>query len=173
MRSIKTSRALGLLLDYILWYVLMYVMILVYFFVIERHTAFSDNLTGYAEIFSSIMKTPSFLLIYFAGLVTYEILIPLCFGGQSLSKKILKIEMEPFTFTGVLVRGFLKLIIINPCGVVSYIVATMMAGSAAIISDGLWIVLLLDGVLVLMNKRALHDMLTKTTIREKSEGRSS
>lgn len=170
MRSIKTTRAIGFVIDYVIWYLLMYVMILVYFFLVEKHTAFSGDISAYGEIFTQIMGKQSFLLIYIGALLIYELLIPLCFGGQSISKKILKTEIVPFRVSTVLVRGLLKLIIINPCGVVSYLIASLIGGSAAIISDGLWIILFINVVLVLMNKSTLYDLVNKTSVQYKLVG---
>jgi hypothetical protein len=116
------------------------------------------------------MGKQSFLLIYIGALLVYELLIPLCSGGQSISKKILKTEIVPFRVSTVLVRGLLKLIIINPCGVVSYLIASLIGGSAAIISDGLWIILFINVVLVLMNKSTLYDLVNKTSIQYKLVG---
>ncbi|MDF9823856.1 putative RDD family membrane protein YckC [Breznakia sp. PF5-3] len=167
MENTKTTRALGFLIDYVIWYLLMYIMILFYFFVIEKHTAFSGNLQGYADIFAQIMKQPSFILIYGISLILYEICIPLLFGGQTISKRILKTEIVPFTVKNIVIRGFIKLCIINPCGVVSYLLALVIAGNSSLISDGLWILLFIDIVFILLGKSALHDIATKTTVNKK------
>ena len=170
MRSIKATRAIGFAIDYAIWYFLMYIMILVYFFLIEKQTAFSGNISAYGVIFTQIMSKSSFLLIYMGALLIYELLIPLCFGGQSITKKILKTEIVPFHVTTILGRGLLKLIIINPCGVISYLFASLIGGSAAIISDGLWILLFINVILLLRGKSLMYDLANKTTVQYKLVG---
>lgn len=164
MKNIKTTRAFGFAIDYIIWYLLMYVMILFYFFIVLKEQPFSGDLEGYAEVFERIMKRESFVLIYLLGLIVYEIAIPLLMGGQSISKKILKTEINPFTVLGVTIRGLVKIIIINPCGVISFLLALAVGGNASILADALWVVLILNVVLVLMGKPSLQDLASKTTV---------
>lgn len=171
MKNIKTTRAIGFVIDYAFWYFLMYIMILFYFFFVEKQTAFSGNIGAYGAIFTNIMTQSSFLIIYICSLLVYELLIPLCFGGQTISKMILKTEIVPFQVSKILIRGVLKLIIVNPCAVISYLLATLIGGNAAIISDVLWVILFLNVVLLFMGKPMLYDMLNKTTVQFKNGGK--
>ncbi|MFV0381036.1 MAG: hypothetical protein ACK5KR_02205 [Breznakia sp.] len=164
MKNIKMTRSLGFLIDYAIWYLLMYIMILIYFFGIEKYMAFSGNLSAYGDLFANIMSKPSFLFLYIGVLFIYEVCIPIFFGGKTISKKILKTKMVPFHVSSLFIRGGLKLLIINPCGVVSYVLANMIGGSAALIADGLWLLLIVNIVLALLGKSTMYDFVAKTNI---------
>lgn len=165
MQTSKYLRFWSLFIDMIVYYVIMYVMILVDFLFISRFTPTAGDLTAYADQFKIIMHRPGFILVFIGLVVLYEVLMPLLNGGQTLSKKIMKLKVEPYSFGKLLVRALIKIFFVNPSGVVSFslvaFIAPQFGGIVANLFTGL---LILSAVLLFTKDWTLQDSVTKTSV---------
>ena len=164
-KSINGARAWGLIVDYAMWYLLQVVMLLFAFLVVYKKSAIAGDMQAYRTHFDEIMHEPVFISIFIGIVLIGEIGIPLLFGGQSITKKIFKIKVEPFTFSQIVVRGLLKILIINPNGVVAFIFGCAFSSDVVnAISTVLGILLVVNVILVLKHRPTMYEMLSKTKV---------
>lgn len=163
-----TRRRIGsLLMDYLVWYILHICMTLILYISKYGVPKVSDNLMYYKDAFDSMIKTPIFSLTYLGIICIWEIVIPLITNGQSLSKKVFKIRI--ITLNGsrmiLILRSIVKIIILNPYGVIAYIIGNIIGTSYTnIISNVLSVIFIISIILVLKNKKSLHDRIAKTSV---------
>lgn len=159
------ARAWGLIVDYAMWYFIQVVMILFAFLVVYNKTPIAGDLQAYKVHFDEIMHEPVFITIFVGIVLIGEIGIPLLFGGQSISKKIFKIKVEPFSVRQTVIRGFVKILIINPNGVVAFILGCAFSSSVVNgISTVLGILLVVNAILVLKHRPTMYEMISKTHV---------
>ena len=166
--SYITRRAGSLLTDYLKWY-LIYAVMVVYFFVKNNGSpVVSGNLMYYKDTFDIIIKTPAFSLTYLGIICILEIVIPLITNGQSLTKKLFKIRIttEKHNKIRLILRSIIKVVILNPYGVIAYLIGNSINGNYInIISNVLSAILIISIMLVFKDKKSLHDRITNTYIK--------
>lgn len=162
-------RRLGsLLLDYLIWYLIYAFMILFFFFKNFGSPIVSDNLVYYKENFDIIIKTPIFSLTYLGIICLLEIIIPLITNGQSLTKKIFKIRITTKNNSKIslIVRSIIKIIILNPYGVIAYQIGNAInINYINNISNMLSIIFIISVILTCRDKKSLHDKITNTCVK--------
>lgn len=162
-------RRLGsLLLDYLIWYLIYAFMILFFFFRNFGSPTVSDNLMYYKENFDTIIKTPIFSFTYLGIICLLEIIIPLITNGQSLTKKIFKIRITTKNNSKIslIVRSIVKIIILNPYGVIAYQIGNAINVSYINnISNMLTIIFIISVILACRDKKSLHDKITNTCVK--------
>lgn len=165
MKNVKYARFYGFIVDYLIWYILMVVMLFVSFLFIHKETAFAGNLAAYQVIFDRIMHEPTFILIYTMLLVVYEIIVPLITHGQTLSKKLLHIQVKKVSNKDLCIRGLLKILIINPCGIIAYMVGSYFGQDVInMVSNILTVILCINMIAYAMNRECMHSILSHTNI---------
>jgi uncharacterized RDD family membrane protein YckC len=166
--SYISRRAGSLLMDYLTWY-LIYAVMVVYFFVKNNGSpVVSGNLMYYKDTFDIIIKTPTFSLTYLGIICVLEIAIPLITNGQSLTKKLFKIRIvtEKHNKITLILRSVIKIIILNPYGVIAYLIGNSINGNYInIVSNVLSAIFIISIVLVFKDKKSLHDRITNSYIK--------
>lgn len=166
--SFIMRRAGALLVDYLIWYLIYTVMVLVFFLKSNGAPTVSGNLMYYKEAFDIIIKTPAFSLTYLGIICIWEVIIPLITNGQSITKKIFRIKVvnEKKSKIILVIRSLIKILILNPYGVIAYLIGDAINGNYInIISNILSVIFILSVVLVFKDKRSLHDRITNTYIK--------
>ena len=161
-------RSGSLLLDYLIWYLIYAFMILFFFFKNFGFPTVADNLMYYKNNFDTIIKTPIFSLTYLGIICLLEIVIPLITNGQSLTKKIFKIRIatENNSMIGLIIRSIVKIIILNPYGVIAYLIGNSINSNYInSISNILSIIFIISVVFVFKYKKSLHDKVTNTYVK--------
>lgn len=166
MEKIKGKRIMSTLIDLVSWYLIMYFMILFWFFAVEGYTPVAGDLQQYKEMFDNIMFQPTFIISFIVLLLIWEVAFPLLFGGQTPSKKIMKLKILPFSVSAIFIRGFVRIITINPSGIISYVIAKNVGLSINIVSNILSVILLVNVIVVFYNKRSTAELLSRTHIEE-------
>lgn len=164
MEEIKGKRIISSFIDLVSWYVLMYFLILFWFFAVDKFTPIAGDLQQYKEMFDSIMFQPMFIIIFMVLLLGWEVIFPLLFGGQTPSKKLMKIKILPFNFAAIFIRGISRIIIMNPSGIIAYIVAKGIGVQVNIISNILSFLLFVNVVMVFYNRQSTVEYISKTRI---------
>lgn len=163
----KKKRIFSLLVDYVIWYLIYAVMILVFYFNIYGSPEVSGDLLYYRDAFDNIIKTPVFSLGYLGIICILEIIIPLLTNGQSITKKIFKIKIlsENNSKIRLLVRSVFKILILNPYGVVAYIIGELTNTSYVnTISNILSVIFVISVILAFKNNKSIHDKIAKTNV---------
>lgn len=166
--SFIMRRAGVLLVDYLIWYLIYTVMVLTFFLRSNGAPTVSGDLLYYKEAFDLIIKTPIFSLTYLGIICIWEVVIPLITNGQSITKKIFKIRVisEKGSKITLVLRSLIKILVLNPYGVIAYLIGYAVNGSYInIISNILSVIFILSVVLVLKDKRSLHDRITNTYVK--------
>jgi uncharacterized RDD family membrane protein YckC len=161
-------RAGSLLVDYLTWYLIYAVMILYFFVKNNGSPTVSGNLMYYKDTFDIIIKTPVFSLTYLGIICILEIVIPLLTSGQSLTKKIFKIRVttENYSKIRLIFRSIIKIIVLNPYGVIAYLIGNSINGNSInIVSNVLSVIFIISVILAFKDKRSLHDRITNTCIK--------
>lgn len=161
-------RASSLLVDYIAWYLIYAIMILCFFLKTNGSPTVSGDLIYYKDAFGIIIKTPLFSLTYLVIICILEILIPLLTNGQSLTKKIFKIRVitENNSKIRLIFRSIIKIVILNPYGVIAYLIGNSINGNSInIISNILSVIFIISVILAFRDKKSLHDRITNTSIK--------
>lgn len=166
--SFIMRRAGALLVDYLIWYLIYTVMILIFFTKINGAPTVSGNLLYYKEAFDLIIKTPVFSLSYLGIICIWEVVIPLITNGQSITKKIFKIKVisEKGSKITLVIRGLIKILVLNPYGVIAYLIGDAVNGNYInIISNILSAIFIISVILAFKDKRSLHDRITNTYVK--------
>lgn len=161
-------RAFSTILDLLVWY-LSYIAILLVAFLMKYNVPKSKvNPMVYKEQFDTIIKTPLFIIIFIAFIALWEIVIPIVTHGQSFFKQKLNLKIVGDTQLGpanFIIRGVIKILILNPYGVIAYVISKAIRVNAAnAISNILLLTVLVCAVLILMDKKPIHDMASKTSV---------
>ena len=163
----SSRRVIALLIDYAAYYII-YVAMIIGFYV-KRFGGVpevsSDSL--FNSVFSEVIQTPAFSLTFLGVILVWEIVIPLITNGQSVSKKIMKIKINTSNNKKIslVLRGIIKLIVINPYGIVSYLIGSSINKSYInVIANGLSVVFIISVIMFFKNKESLHDKIAKTFV---------
>lgn len=165
--NLKKNRIISLIVDYVIWYLIYAVMILLFYFNTYGTPEVSGNLTYYKDAIDTIIKTPIFSIGYLGILCVLEIVIPLLTNGQSLTKKIFKIRIvsENNSKLKLFARSLVKILILNPYGVIAYIIGDLINASYInTISNILSVVFIISVILAFKNNKAIHDRVAKTNV---------
>jgi uncharacterized RDD family membrane protein YckC len=165
--SLIMRRAGSLLLDYLTWYIVYAIMVLFIFLKSNGTPTVSGDLMYYKDAFDLIIKTPYFSLIYLGIICTLEIVIPLTTGGQSITKKIFKLKVINCNNSNIALvfRSIIKIIVLNPYGVISYLLGHAISSNFInIISNILSVIFIFSIALAFKNKKSLHDRLSNTYV---------
>lgn len=167
--NISYKRVGALITDYVAYYIIYVIMIIAFY---------TSKFGGVPEVsadvlannvFSNVIQTPEFSITFLGVVLIWEIVIPLINNGQSISKKIFKIKVNTLNKNkaGLIFRGIVKIIILNPYGVIAYLIGSYI-NSAYIntISNILSLVFIISVVMFLKNKSSLHDKIGKTFVSE-------
>lgn len=165
MKNVKTQRIVSLFIDYLVWYIVMFLMVIVGYLFIYNKQPIAGDLQAYKEEFDVIMHDWKFIGLFIAFVFIYEVIIPVVFKGKTLSKKLTHLEIKYNNPMQLIVRGLLKIIIVNPSGVISYTLGILLNkeyinGISTILSC----LLIINIVFVLKNKKAFHDSVCKTEV---------
>ena len=119
------------------------------------------------NVFENIIKTPIFSFTYLGIILIWEVVIPLLTNGQSISKKILKIRVTSLNRKklNLIVRSIIKIVILNPYGVIAYILGNILNQSFInSISNALSIVFIISVIMFFKGSNCFHDKIAKTTV---------
>ncbi|PJI10214.1 MULTISPECIES: RDD family protein [Clostridium] len=155
-------------LDLIVWYLVYIIILLPAYFMQNGMPQKALNPYIYKNRFDVIIKSPTFLILYLGFIILWEMLIPVITNGQSLFKKKFNLKIEcdgNGSYINFVVRGLVKIIILNPYGVIAYLISSSFkTGNGNLISDFFTILTIICGVLILMNKKTIHDKISKTHV---------
>lgn len=164
-----TRRRIGsLILDYFIWYFMYAIMVIIFYLNNYGTPKVSGDLMYYKNAFDRVIKTPLFIDIYVGIICLWEIVIPIITNGQSLTKKIFKIKVvsENNLKINLLIRSIIKIIILNPYGVIAYMSGDLLNGQYInTISNILTVVFVISIVLVFRNNKSIHDKVAKTSVK--------
>ncbi|URZ09071.1 RDD family protein [Clostridium felsineum] len=163
--TLLLKRALSTILDLLVWYV-SYVAILLIFFSLKYDLPKSKvKLTVYKMEFDTIIKSKAFILIFLALILLWEIVIPILTDGQSYFKQKMHLKIVGNTNLNLIVRGFIKILILNPYGVIAYVISRAInITSTNMISNTLTLIAFICIILVVIDKRPIHDIIAKTYV---------
>jgi uncharacterized RDD family membrane protein YckC len=172
-------RAIALIMDYFIWYVLLILIQLFYFFT-QGGSIQTLIASGGADLYKELISLPhsAFIIaiIFFALLLIYEVLIPLLTNGQSLTKKIIKIQITPTNAKNIVLRGLAKIIIINPLNFLTLILLTLLrhcgldpqsvvaVNATAWTPDILMFIFALSILITIATKKSLHERISGTVL---------
>lgn len=166
--SLIMRRAGSLLLDYLIWYMVYSIMVLGIFLRNNGSPTVSGNLMYYKEAFDNIIKTPLFSITYLGIICLLEIIIPIITGGQSITKKIFKLKVikDNNSNMTLILRSIIKIIVLNPYGVIAYLVGnTINTSMINIISNILSVIFIFSIILVFKDEKSLHDKFSRTYVK--------
>ncbi|MCR3760001.1 RDD family protein [Clostridium felsineum] len=163
--TLLLKRALSTILDLLVWYV-SYVAILLIFFSLKYDLPKSKvKLTVYKMEFDTIIKSKAFILIFLALILLWEIVIPILTDGQSYFKQKMHLKIVGNTNLNLIVRGLIKILILNPYGVIAYVISRAInITSTNMISNTLTLIAFICIILVVIDKRPIHDIIAKTYV---------
>ncbi|MDR2709568.1 MAG: RDD family protein [Elusimicrobiota bacterium] len=162
MNNIKISRALGLFIDYIVWYIAFVVILLAYVMKTSGVDVVGSG-EDYTQLAEQARRAPYVYIYYILFLFAYEILVPLFSDGRTLSKLILKLKIIPVRPQQIIIRGLVKLIIVNPCLAFTTLLAVYF-GWTFFIVDVFFGIFLVDIVITIITGSSLQDRLARTEI---------
>ncbi|MGN0143512.1 MAG: RDD family protein [Clostridium sp.] len=163
----SSRRVIALLIDYAAYYII-YVLMIIAFYV-NKFGGVPEVSTDalFNSVFSEVIQTPAFSLMFLGVVLIWEIIIPLINNGQSISKKIVKIRINTLNNKKISLvwRGIIKLIILNPYGIVAYLIGSSINKSYInVISNILSVIFIISVIMFFKNKESLHDRIAKTFV---------
>lgn len=156
----------SLLIDYVSFYIIYVIMIIVFYAYKFGVSEISTEIL-FDNVFDNIIKTPIFSFTYLGIILIWEVVIPLLTNGQSISKKILKIRVTSLNRKklNLIVRSIIKIVILNPYGVIAYILGNILNQSFInSISNALSIVFIISVIMFFKGSNCFHDKIAKTTV---------
>jgi len=125
---IKLKRCMALFVDLLLWYLLYILITFVLFLFTNGIPTVSGNVMYYKEQIDSIITSRAFIIVYLGSLTVYEIVVTILNNGQSLSKRIfnLRILYGKDKIYLLVLRGAIKILILNPYGIIAYLCNQMI-----------------------------------------------
>ena len=156
----------SLLIDYVSFYIIYVIMIIVFYAYKFGVSQISTEIL-FDNVFDNIIKTPIFSFTYLGIILIWEVVIPLLTNGQSISKKILKIRVTSLNRKklNLIVRSIIKIVILNPYGVIAYILGNILNQSFInSISNALSIVFIISVIMFFKGSNCFHDKIAKTTV---------
>lgn len=163
------KRAMGLVLDFLIWYGVYFLMLIMVFITKFGTPEVSGDLSYYKQAFDGIIKSPLFIIVYLSFLVLWEIIIPMLTEGQSLFKQKLKIKItvdnKRNTRVTLAVRGLVKLMVLNTYGVIAYVLGNLISANAVnVVSNTMSILLVISIIAVVLGKNTIYDMILGTKV---------
>lgn len=168
-QNIKVKRLLGLVIDQIIWYFIYLIILLGFFLILNGSPSVSGNLMYYKDHFDEIIKSRTFTSLYLLALIVYEVVVPILNNGKSISKKKLGLYINCKGNSKMIlaIRGIVKIIILNPYGVIAYLLynATHLFNTGTF-SNVLISIFAVCATIVFANKegKGLHDLIAGTYV---------
>lgn len=165
--SCSSRRVISLLIDYAVYYIIYVAMIIIFYMNKFGGVPEVSTDTLFNNVFSEVIQTPVFSITFLCVVLVWEIVIPLINNGQSISKKVLKIKVNTVNNKkmNLIIRGIVKLIVLNPYGIVAYLIGNCINRSYInIISNILSVVFIISIIMFFKNKQSLHDRVAKTFV---------
>lgn len=166
-KSCTGKRLLALIMDYVVYYMIYVAMIIISY--VNKFGGVPEVSAEvlYDNVFLNTIQTPGFSLTFLGVVLIWEIVVPLITNGQSISKKILKLKINSKynKKVNLIFRGIIKIIILNPYGLIAYLIGSCINRSYInIISNILSIVFIVSVIMFFKNKESLHDKIAKTFV---------
>lgn len=163
-RPYITKRLLSFFSDYLLYYVINFLFVFI-IYINTMPIEEKQNLQSYKSEFDTIMHTRTFILCYVALLLIVEGIIPLFMNGQSITKKMFRLQIVHSNKIQIFIRSLLKIITVNPFGCVSYFVGLCINPffgniSSIVLSIFFWV----NIVMLVIGKDSLHDKIAHTLL---------
>ena len=162
-----TRRIASLIIDYAVYYLIYVIMIMIFY--IKQFGGVPEVSADilYNNVFSGIIQTTEFSLTFLGVVLIWEIIIPLINNGQSISKKILKIKVNSISNKKIslILRGIIKIIVLNPYGLIAYLIGTAINKSYInLISNILSVVFIICVIIFFKTKKSVHDRIANTYV---------
>ncbi|MHC1684431.1 MAG: RDD family protein [Clostridiaceae bacterium] len=169
MQIIKGKRLLGLVIDQAVWYLLYLVCLLITYLAFNGSPKVTGDAMYYKLQLDEVITSKIFISFYLAVLMIYEVIMPMLSGGKSLSKKILKLHISCKSKkpSKLMLRGIVKLIILNPYGIIGYLIySTTNLLNASVFSNVLIFIFSISILTVAVSKKGigLHDLISNTVV---------
>lgn len=167
--SVKLKRSMALFFDLSVWYLLYIVIVLILFVVTKGIPTISGNLMYYKEHIDSIITSGAFIIVYIGSLLLYEIAATILNNGKSLSKRIfnLRILYGKNRVYSLVLRGAIKIVILNPYGIIAHLCNQMIPFISASMYANIMMLILAGSTGVTLasrNGKSIHDMLSHTCV---------
>lgn len=169
--NIRLKRVMGLIIDEVIWYAIYVIVFLILFLAIKGIPTISGNHIYYQNASYQIKTSTAFTITYGLILIIYEVIVPMISNGKTISKKILKLNIQSKNNSKVRIaaRGIIKLIILNPYWFVGYLIFSIThLFNNAIYTRILFTSFAACILIAFINKegKGLHDILADTVIKE-------
>jgi uncharacterized RDD family membrane protein YckC len=160
---------MALFVDLLIWY-LIYILVVFLLFLFTNGTpTLSGNLMSDKEQIDSIITSRNFITLYVGALFLCEIVVTILNNGQSVAKRIfnLRILYRKDQMYLLILRGVIKIVILNPYGIMAYLWNQMIPLiSINQYSDIMLLICAASSIAALFVRKgnSFHDMISHTCV---------
>lgn len=169
MKNVKLKRVLGLVIDEIMWYLIYFCCLIVTYLIHKGSPQVTGDAMYYKLQLDEIITSKFFISFYLIVLFIYEAVIPTFNKGKTLSKKILGlyINCKSNRAVSLAIRSIVKLVILNPYGIVAYLFYSItQVFNSNIYSNVLIFIFIICGIMVSVRSegKGFHDLAAGTIV---------
>lgn len=168
-KNVKFKRVLGLLIDEIIWYLIYFFCLIVTYLIYKGSPQVTGDAMYYKLQLDEVITSKFFISFYLIVLFIYESIIPTFNKGKTLSKKILGlyINCKSNGAASLAIRSIVKLVILNPYGIVAYLFYNItQVFNSNIYSNVLILIFIICGIIVAVRNegKGFHDLVAGTAV---------